>query len=301
VDLKQLECFVRVAEFGGFTKAAAVLNISQSVVSRQVRQLEVELQQHLLLRNGRGVTLTAAGARLFEHGQGILRQLQIAREDLQEQRDALTGKVVIGLPPSIARRHTVEIVTSFQKRFPGCSIGIKEGLTHSIREWLLLGRLDFALLFNPVQNAQLCFEHLHSEPLMLVSSASSPLPEQVPLRTLGDYPLIIPSQPHSLRRLVESEAARHDVPLDVRLEIDGIPSLLELVAIGAGQGVLFRTALTNAYVPEGLIAAPIVDPVITTQLFVATVAQRPLTRLAERTLALVRQQLDGSASDAQTA
>lgn len=289
MDLKQLECFVRVAEFGSFTKAAAVLGLSQSVVSRQVRQLEVELQEHLLLRNGRGVTLTASGMRLFEHGQGILRQVQVAREELREQRDTLSGKVVIGLPPSIARCHTVGLVTAFRERFPHCALGIKEGLTHSIREWLLLGRLDFALLFNPAQNAQLCYEHLHSEPLVLVGAKSSNLPDEIPLKELGRYPLIIPSQPHSLRRLVESEAARHTVELDVALEVDGIPSLLELVALGLGYGILFRTALSGPYVPEGLRSAAIIDPVVHTHLFVTTAAQRPLTRLAERTLAMVRE------------
>ena len=124
MDLKQLECFVRVAEFGSFTKAAAVLNISQSVVSRQVRQLEVELQEHLLLRHGRGVLLTASGQRLFDHGKGILRQVQVAREELREQRDTLSGKVVIGLPPSISRRHTVALVSAFRERFPGCSLNV---------------------------------------------------------------------------------------------------------------------------------------------------------------------------------
>jgi LysR family nitrogen assimilation transcriptional regulator len=291
VDLKQLECFVRVAEFGGFTRAAATLNLSQSVVSRQVRQLELELGQHLLLRNGRGVTLTPAGTRLFEHGQGILRQVQVAREDLQEQRDSLTGKVVIGLPPSIARRHTVGIVTAFQKAFPGCSLGIKEGLSHSMREWLLLGRLDFALLYNPAQNAQLHFEPLQSEPLWLIGAAGACLAPAVPLATLGDYPLIIPSQPHSLRRLIESEAARHHVELNVHMEIDGIPSLIDLVAAGAGFAVLSRMALSGSYVPLGLQSAPIVEPTINTHLFVATTNQRPLTRLASMTLAVVKHQM----------
>jgi LysR family nitrogen assimilation transcriptional regulator len=290
MDLKQLECFVRVAEFGSFTKAAAVLNISQSVVSRQVRQLEVELQEHLLLRHGRGVVLTASGQRLFDHGKGILRQVQVAREELREQRDILTGKVVIGLPPSISRRHTVALVSAFRERFPGCSLGIKEGLSHSMREWLLLGRLDFALLFNPAHSAQLHYEHIHSEPLMLIGASTSDLPETVALQDLARYPLIIPSEPHSLRRLVETQASHHAITLNVCLEIDSIPSLLELINLGMGYGVLFRSALAGRNnLPDGLKAAQIVEPSIPTHLFIATSEQRPLTRLAEKTLAMVRE------------
>jgi len=289
MDLKQLECFVRVAEFGSFTKAAAVLNISQSVVSRQVRQLEVELQEHLLLRNGRGVLLTASGQRLFEHGKGILRQVQVAREDLREQRDTLSGKVVIGLPPSISRRHTLAIAAAFRRRFPDCTLGIKEGLTHSMREWLLLGRLDFALLFNPGQSAQLRYEHMHSEPLMLIGSQRSDLPAQIRVKDMGRFPLIIPSEPHSIRRLIEAEASRHEVHLDVCMEMDSIPSLLQLIDLNMGYGVLFRSALVNSSEKlEGLQAAEIVEPVIQTHLFIGTFEQRPLSRLAEQTMSLVR-------------
>ncbi len=290
MDLKQLECFVRVAEFGSFTRAAAVLNLSQSAVSRQVRQLEVELEEHLLLRNGRSVQLTASGQRLLNHGQGILRQVQVAREELREQRGNLAGKVVIGLPPSISRRHTVALVSAFRERFPGCTLGIKEGLSHSMREWLLLGRMDFALLFNPGQSGQLHYQHVHAEPLMLIGSAQATLPEQVRMQDLATYPLITPSEPHSIRRLIESEASRHGLTLDVCLEIDSIPSLLELVRLGMGHGVLFRSALTQGDDSlEGLKAAQIVDPTIQTHLYVATAEQRPLSRLAEQTLMLVNE------------
>ena len=66
MDLKQIESFVRVAEMGSFTRAAAVLGVAQPLLSRNVRQLEVELRQTFLLRNGRGVTLTEAGRVLFK-------------------------------------------------------------------------------------------------------------------------------------------------------------------------------------------------------------------------------------------
>ena len=75
MDLKQLEYFVRVAELGSFTRASSVLDIAQPALSRQVRLLEVELRQNLLLRNGRGVTTTEAGKLLLEHGRGILHQV----------------------------------------------------------------------------------------------------------------------------------------------------------------------------------------------------------------------------------
>ena len=89
MDLKQLEYFVHVAEFGSFTRSSRYLQVAQPALSRQVRALEVELRQALFERNGRGVTLTEAGQRLLEHARGILQQVQRARLDLEQQRGAL--------------------------------------------------------------------------------------------------------------------------------------------------------------------------------------------------------------------
>ena len=103
MDLKQLEYFMHVAEFGSFTHASRYLKVAQPALSRQVRTLEVELRQTLFARNGRGVTLTQAGQRLLEHARGIVQQVQRARLDLEQQRGALSGRLVIGLPPSVSR------------------------------------------------------------------------------------------------------------------------------------------------------------------------------------------------------
>lgn len=86
MDLKKLRSFIRVAEQSSFSQAAQTLDQSQSMVSRQVRQLELELGKTLLKRNGRGVTLTAEGRQLLEHGKGILRQVEIAEQALSNFR-----------------------------------------------------------------------------------------------------------------------------------------------------------------------------------------------------------------------
>ena len=112
MDLKQLEYFARVAELGSFTRAAAVLGVAQPALSRQVRLLEVELRQNLLLRNGRGVTTTDAGKMLLEHARGILHQFERAREDMGRVRGALAGRVAVGLPPSMAKMLTAATITT---------------------------------------------------------------------------------------------------------------------------------------------------------------------------------------------
>jgi len=289
VDLKHLQSFIRIVEFGSLTRAAATLDVSQSLLSRQVRQLEMELGTHLLERNGRGVVATDAGRELVEHGRGILRQVEVARMQLGRARGVYAGKLAIGLPPSVGGLLTVDLVMRFRERFPAAQISVVEALSASLLEWLQLGRLDCALLYNPAVNANMRFRHVHTEELYLIGSAKDgrELPDSVPLATLGKYPLIIPSPLHSVRQLIEADTARYGVSLDIRLEIDSVRSLLDLVERGVGYGILSRNAVLARRGPHGLRAVPIVMPNIVTRLVVATPTQRPMSAITEQALILV--------------
>lgn len=290
MDLKQLEYFVRVAELGSFTRASGVLGIAQPALSRQVRQLEVELRQNLLLRNGRGVTLTEAGKLLLDHGRGILHQVDRAREDLGRVHGALAGRVALGLPPSIARLLTVPLTRAFRKRLPAAALSISEGLTISMQEGLLTGRLDLALLYNPPPSPEFESLPLMDDMLLLIGpnqddgtglDQASTVPtgpdtdaasgrkktlktgrldllgETIHLQDVSNLPLVIPSRPNALRMLVEAEMGNIGCKPTIALEIDGVAAILDLVADGLGYAVLPRHALTSATRPEAYRARPI--------------------------------------------
>lgn len=296
MDLRQLEYFVRVAELGSFTKAAATLDMSQPVLSRQVRRLEVELGKHLLYRNGRGVTPTEAGKRLLAHGKGILHQMQLARNELDDEHVTPVGKVVIGLPPTLCKRMAVPLIAAFRDRYPQANIGIVEGLTVSMQEWLLMGRLDMAVLYNPALNAQLEYEHLCAEPLCLISPRKTParLPASLSLRELGHYPLVLPSLPNAIRTLIETECARQGLTLKIVFEVDAIGSVLDIVEQGYAHAVLSRDAVEAWNRQSQLRVTPIASPAIVSQAVIATAAERPLTRLAEATVELIRAQMSAA-------
>lgn len=293
MDLKQLEGFVRVVELGSFTKASAMLGISQPVLSRQVRQLELELKKHLLYRNGRGVTATDSGKQLLAHGKGILHQVELARQELEDEEISPMGKVVVGLPPSLSKLLTVPLVKRFHQKYQKASIGIMEGLSVNMQEWLLLGRLDVALLYNPNPNPQLEYERLMAESLCLISSSNgnSSLPARVRMADLTRYPLIIPSRPNSIRNMIETECARRNVGLNIKLEVDAIGSVLDLVEKGFGHAILPRYAIQGRSARSTLHAARIADPTLTSHLVVATSTQRPTTRLSQRTIELIKTEL----------
>jgi LysR family nitrogen assimilation transcriptional regulator len=292
MDLKQLEYFVRVAELGSFTRAAGVLNIAQPALSRQVRLLEVELRQNLLLRNGRGVTTTDAGKLLLEHGRGILHQVARAREDLGRVRGALAGRVALGLPPSIARMMTVPLTRAFRKRLPSAALSISEGLTISMQEGLLTGRLDIALLYNPPASPELNTLPLMEEELFLIGlrpPRSKAAAQSIGLKEVSALPLVIPSRPNAIRMVVETEMAGIGCKPDISLEIDGVAAILDLVADGAGYAVLPKYALATMQRPEIYLARPIEKPRLASRLALATAAGRTTTMTQQAMLELIQQ------------
>jgi LysR family nitrogen assimilation transcriptional regulator len=288
MDLKQLEYFVNVVDLGGFSRAARFLRVAQPAISRQVRSLEVELRQSLLLRNGRGAVPTEAGRRLLEHARGILQQVDRARRDVDETKGAPVGQVVIGLPPTVARHLTLPVVREFRQRFPQASLSIVEGLSANIQEWLSVGRVDVGLVYNPTATPAIEYRVLLEEPLCLVCAHSKGLPPgTLRLAELPRFPLLIPSRPHAIRMLVESRLAGLGLRPQVAMEIDAVPAILELVADGHGFAVLSPRALQGATTARRLHTRTIVRPQLTSALAIVTSAQRPSTPLQQATIAVI--------------
>src|SRR4030095_777376 len=122
---------------------------AQPAISRQVRSLEVELRQNLLVRNGRGASPTEAGKRLLAHARGILQQVDRARAEVDEIKGAPVGHVVVGLPPTLARLMTAPVVREFRQRFPRASLSIVEGLSSYMHEGLAMRAPRMGLLYTP--------------------------------------------------------------------------------------------------------------------------------------------------------
>lgn len=293
MDLKQLEYFVRVAEMGSFTRAAIALDVAQPALSRQVRLLEVELRQSLLVRNGRGATPTEAGQLLLEHGRGILHQVERAREELGRVRGALAGRVALGLPPSIAKVLAVPLVHAFRERMPEASLSISEGLSTAMRESLASGRLDVAVLYNPGTSSDIEVMPLAAESLFLVqargSGKAAGSSRAVPLEDVATLPLVIPSRPNAIRMLVESELANLGLRPTIALEIDGVSSILELVAEGTGSAILSRNAVQTSARPQAFTMRPIGTPPLRSQLSLAVSSLRPATLTQQATVELIRE------------
>ncbi|NYT35889.1 LysR family transcriptional regulator [Allopusillimonas soli] len=294
MDLRQLEYFIYVAELGSFTQAARVLGVGQPALSRQVRRLEVEIRQTLFYRNGRGVSLTEAGKRLLAHGRTIQMQFEHARHDVEDARGSPVGRVTVGFPYAVGRAISVPFVQAFRQRYPKADLCITEGLTIHLYEWLLSGRVDIALLHDPVPSPSLDIRPIRNDELLVLGCRKRNQPAMgasIPLRKIADLPLIIPCRPHTLRMMIETQLANMGLKPRIALEVDAVATIVNLVAQGLGYAIATRHPVVISTVQSNLQMHRIVEPGLSSVLAMATSAERPLTTLVHRTAELLSEML----------
>jgi LysR family nitrogen assimilation transcriptional regulator len=292
MDFKQLQSFVRVAELGSFTKAAMALNVAQPVLSRQVRLLEVELRQNLLIRNGRGATLTDAGRLLMEHGRGILHQVARAKEEMGRVHGALAGQVALGLPPSLSQRFAVPLIRAFKRALPEAQLSIGEGLSTQMQEWLNTGRIDIAIVYGTTPNPTIELQPLTEESLVLLRPRQSrPRATQrrrVTLHQLAHEPMIMPSRPNAIRMYLENQMAQAGLKPSVVLEVDGISAILDLVLDGMGSALLPEHAVSRHGFKDQFQILDVCEPELRPMVQIATSAMRPATLTQLATVDLIQ-------------
>jgi LysR family transcriptional regulator, nitrogen assimilation regulatory protein len=296
MDLKQLEYFVRVAELGSFTRAAQALDIAQPALSRQVRLLEVELRQNLLTRNGRGAIPTEAGKLLLEHGRGILNQVALAREELGAARGSMSGRVSIGLPPSLSKLITVPLTHAIRAALPLAQLTLTEGFSVMMFEGLRLGNLDMAVLYNPDKSPDLDMATLHQEELVLISPSNTGRTKAlvtrksaaITLTEVAALPLILPSRPNAFRILIEDELRSIGFKPNITLEVDGLNGILNLVAEGMGHAVLPAYTLSNFDNEAPFMVRSIHSPRIMSRLELVWSSRRPTTATQRQALEVLK-------------
>ena len=295
MELRQLEYFIAIAETGAFSRAAIRLGVAQPILSRQIKALEQELGAELYYRTGRGIVLSEAGKVLEQHARGVLETTAGAKRAIHSLGSAPSGRVVIGMPPSVGAVLTTPIVRQFRTEFPKVSLGVMEGFSGHVLEWLTTGRIDVAVLYNAPRTSALVTDPLLTDELYLLGPVSDPAGAgdgELAAKRLAEIPLILPSRPHGLRVLVDDFLAGIGITPNVQVEIDAMPSTLSLVESGIGYTILSYSSVHHLLEAGRIRKWSIVQPAMTRSLVVATSTQRPVTKAARALVGFVRKQVD---------
>jgi DNA-binding transcriptional LysR family regulator len=277
MDFRQIRTFRSVAELGSLSKAADKLRIAQPALSRQIKLLEHELRTELFTRSGRGMVLTEAGRILLSRTAGIVRQIDQIRDDIQSAAGAPSGRVVLGLVPTVSCVLSTRLAQRTVETYPGISLCIVESYSGHLIEWLHRGEMDLAIIYGPSADLHLNLQSLGRDQIVAVGPRGSGLArkKEVGMDWLLRQKLVLPSHSHGLRALIERAAAKKKLQLDVQLEADSFRVLTSLVEAGLGYTLLppssvrgeirerrLETATISGQAPmrELLIASPLDHP-----------------------------------------
>lgn len=191
-NIQKYMSFVTTVEYGSFSKAAEILNYSQSGISRMIADLEREWKVTLLERNKGGVRLTSDGTKLLPYAKNLIAEYGKLQMQVDELNGLQSGLIRIGTFSSVATHWLPNIIKEFQKDYPNIDYELLLGDYTEIEEWILEGRVDCGFLRLPTHpDFETIF--LEQDRLMAIIPESHPLADttKFPVTALCEEPFML--------------------------------------------------------------------------------------------------------------
>jgi len=241
INHAQLRAFHAVAEAGGFTRAAAALNVTQPTLSSQVAALEGAYGVRLFERRGRGSELTELGHSLLEITRRLFNQEAEAEQLLAAARGLAAGQLRVGAD---APYDIVPLVARFQRLYPGIRISMSFGNSEEVLEELLARRCDVAVLPDiAAEDARLHAIPVRRDRLVVFVERGHPWATRrsLSIAELDGRRLVLRETGSRTRALFEQAMAQAGVRPGSVIEIGSREAVREAVAAGLGIGTVFES------------------------------------------------------------
>lgn len=264
---RQLTYFLRIAELGSFSRAAAVLYVAQPALSRQIKQLEDDLGVQLFARSDTGIQLTQAGALLAERARTLLQQFEGVRREVEALGNSVRGKLNFGLPTSLFDLVTVPLVSRFRRDHPAVHLGVTEGVSSTIYQMVVAGDLDVGIVSSTESMSGLEQVALVTESLYLAYPPALPVRLDadgcVTLEQVAGYPLGLTQWPNAMRVLIDRAAKDAGLALNSLFDSNSSRLMVKAVVNGLGATVNTYSAFCDSH-RAGTIAVARVEQLTTT-------------------------------------
>jgi LysR family pca operon transcriptional activator len=179
IKFRHLECFLAVAQHSSLQKAALALSITQSAVSKTIKELEDLLETQLFDRGRRGTQMTQQGEIFFNYAEAAVKALQQATESMGPVRNAANTVIRIGATPAMTVSFLPPALRAFNQRISNIQVSILTGTTDYLMAQVREGHFDLLLCrhLDPEHMGGLSFEYLFADPLVVVVRPGHPLLE----------------------------------------------------------------------------------------------------------------------------
>jgi len=258
MELRQLKYFVEVGRLKSFSLASKSLYITQSTISQQIGKLEEELGVELLTRDTRHVALSDYGEEFFPHAVKILEEAQVCTDKIMDVKNLQTGTLSVGATYSFGPL-LMQTILDFHRLYPHVKLNIFNTSTATLKQMLLDHELDVALTYkSPMDDDRIESCLLFQNSLCLIGRRDALKDaKHVEVQTLSRYPLALPIKGLQARDTLESVLFAKNIDLDIRLELNSIHAILDLVKSGSVFTILSGEVAHG--IPE-LRAVPIHHP-----------------------------------------
>lgn len=288
MDLRALRYFVETVRHSSFTQAAEHLCVTQSTVSKMVRQLEDEVGQPLLIREGRGVRLTDAGRIVYERGQEALLVVKRLTQDVAELSDLVRGEVTVGIPPMV-NLFLPPLIKRFKERYPQIKLSAQEAGGQVIEQRVLSGELEVGVTVLPVPaDSGLTSTELGRFPICLVGTkaASWCRVAQPTLAHLDGEPVLMFSEDYALTKRLRQGFALAQVNPVVVGQSGQWDFVLSMAMAGLGTALMPQPLLKRLTLPDDVVVRPLSDPEMNWRVGQVWVPERHMSHAARAWLAV---------------
>jgi len=243
MELTQLRYVLAIAETGNFTKAAQFSNVAQPSLSQQVAKLEQELGHKLFHRLGRRAVATEAGEVLIERARRILFEVDNVGREIRDD-PTLQRAITVGAIPTIAPYVLPRLIRRCETSIPNLRIDTEEALRTKLIRDVTKGRLDMALMIQPVDEPQLVAETIFKESLVLAVGRGHPLASKRKLtpKDLAEETFVMMGESSTLTQQVQSYFGTHHFQPRIGHTCAQVETLKDLVALNLGITILPRLA-----------------------------------------------------------
>ncbi|VAX37441.1 hypothetical protein MNBD_UNCLBAC01-1079 [hydrothermal vent metagenome] len=247
VDLFFLKTFVSVAKFSSFRVAAERNFITQPAVSQHIRILEQKFKSKLFERQGKRISLTAAGKIFLPCAENILKQYEEAKIQIGEINNKYTGTIRIATIYSIGLHELQKKLRSFLRKYPQVDIHLEYCHNNTIYEMILNRTIDFGLVAFPRKTPGIISKQFSDDNLVLIQSPHHPVinKKTISLKNLNYEKFIAFAHNTPTGKIIHKLLRKENVLPKIVHEYDNIETLKSAVQIGMGCAIVPKSTVAQ--------------------------------------------------------
>ncbi len=245
MHIETLKMFCDLVTLRSFSKTADKHMVSQSAVSQQVAQLEIEHKCQLLNRQKRPLELTAAGEIFYRAARDMVDRYELLKSEMNTLKQAAQSRVNVGAIYSIGMHTLPEYLKKFMVKKPSVNVHVEYFTADKIYEMVLAGELDIGLVAVPRRDKRLEVYDFEDEPLVLACSPKHPLAAQshIDIHKLQFERFISFEEGVPTRIWIDGIFQRYNIVIRPVMEFDNVETVKKAVEINSGVSILPRPAM----------------------------------------------------------